>query len=111
VSQVHEWIFETLKLEEEDLRMIQIDGPKRHVYIKFNDEDKMLNVIRETEGEREYKHETGEITTVKIEPAGMGLRGIRLANLPPEVSPRIIMNVLMWYGEVKEIKDELWSRE
>lgn len=108
--QIHEWIFETLKLEEEDLMMIQIDGPKRHVYIKFNDEDKMLNVIRETEGECEYKHETGEITTVKLEPAGMGLRVIRLANLPPEVSPRIITNVFMRYGEVKEIKDELWSR-
>jgi hypothetical protein len=32
---IHEWIFETLDIAEEDLQMIQIDGPRRHVYIKF----------------------------------------------------------------------------
>jgi hypothetical protein len=31
---IHEWIFETLQLAEEDLSMI--DGPKRQVYIKLN---------------------------------------------------------------------------
>jgi hypothetical protein len=33
--QIHEWIYETMKLPETDVSMIQIDGPKRHIYIKF----------------------------------------------------------------------------
>ena len=37
--QIHEWIFESLRLPEADIRTIQIDGPRRRVYIKFNSSD------------------------------------------------------------------------
>jgi hypothetical protein len=107
---IHEWIFETLQLGEEDITMIQIDGPKRNVYIKFKNTDKLQQVLQESKGQRDYKHETGEISKVQIAPAGMGMRTIRIANLPPEVSDRSIINTLARYGEIKEIKEEQWSR-
>jgi hypothetical protein len=31
--QIHEWIHENMHLQEEDVRMIQIDGPQRKIYI------------------------------------------------------------------------------
>jgi hypothetical protein len=107
---IHEWIFETLRLEKDDIRMIQIDGPKRHVYIKFQSTDKLQQIISKTNGQQEYKHESGEISKVQIEHAGMGIRTLRIANLPPEVSNRTISNTLTKYGEIKDIREETWAR-
>jgi hypothetical protein len=109
---IHEWIFETLRLAEEDLSMIQIDGPRRHVYIKFKNSDQVGTFLNESEGQREYKHDNGVISKVKIEPAGMGIRMNRIANLPPEVNDRTIaiVTLLSRYGDVRELKEETWSQ-
>jgi len=37
---IHDWIYESLQLPELDIRIIQIDGPRRHVYIKFHSSDR-----------------------------------------------------------------------
>jgi hypothetical protein len=66
---IHEWIFETLQLAEEDMSMIQIDGPKRQVYIEFHSEDRLQIIIHAVTGQHEYKHDNGEISKVTIEPA------------------------------------------
>ena len=79
--QIHDWIYESLRLPESDIRMIQIDWPRRLVYIKFNTSDRLCSVLRETEGCVEYRHDNGEISMVHIDLAGMGVRRIRLANL------------------------------
>jgi hypothetical protein len=107
---IHEWIFETLHIAEEDLLMIQIDGPRRHVYIKYKHPEPMLTMLNEAKGGKEYRHENGEISIVHIEPAGMGMRQVRIANLPPEINNRTISSTLMKFGEIKEIKDEVWSK-
>jgi hypothetical protein len=103
---IHEWIFESLRLEVDDLFMIQVDGPKRHVCIKFKNTDKLQQILSANKAQHDFKHENGEISKVQIEHAGMGIRNIRIANLPPEVSERAIHSTLSRYGEVKEIKAE-----
>jgi hypothetical protein len=80
---IHEWIFEKLQLGEEDITMIQIDGPKRNVHIKFKNTDKLQQVLQNSKGQEDYNHKTGEISKVQIAPAGLGMRTIRIANLPP----------------------------
>jgi hypothetical protein len=40
----------------------------------------------------------------------MGVRRIRIANLPPEVPDRIIREILSTYGDVTEISEETWSK-
>jgi hypothetical protein len=99
-----------MQLEEKDLQMIQIDGSKRHVYLKFQNPDKLQAVLQETGGKRDYKPENGEISRVQIEPAGMGIRTLRIAILPPEVTDNTISSILSRYGEVKGVKEEKWSR-
>jgi len=106
---IHEWIYESLKLPETEVRMIQIDGPRRRVYIKFKNSERALSVLQETARRREFHHETGELSIVHIEWAGMGVRRIRLANLPPEVTDRTIRGALSPYGEVTEIHEDSWS--
>jgi hypothetical protein len=79
------------------------------VYIKFKNADKACTFLHESGGQKEYKHDNGMISTVKIEPAGMGIRIIRIANLPPEVNDRTIVTIFSKYGDVRELKEETWS--
>jgi hypothetical protein len=83
--------------------MVQIDGPKRHVYIKFRDNNRLLDVLHLTGGQVEYRHTKGEISIVRLETAGLRIRKVRIANLPPEVPDAVIRTVLSSYGEVQGV--------
>jgi hypothetical protein len=107
---IHEWIHEKLRLEEDEISMIQIDGPRRRVFIKFINGVRMDRLLQDTARTQEFKHDTGELSQVHISNAGMGIRKVRIANLPPEVPVRTIKDNLAEYGEVKDIKEELWKK-
>jgi hypothetical protein len=62
--------------------MVQIDGPKQQVYIKFRDDSRMQDVLHSTRRQVEYRHTNGEISMVRIETAGLGCRGVRIPKLP-----------------------------
>jgi hypothetical protein len=57
-------------LLEDDVSMIQIDGPKRRVYIKFVNDQRMTRSLQDTNGTLPYRHDTGEQSTVTLEIAG-----------------------------------------
>ena len=46
--------------------MIQIDGTKRHVYLKFVDELCIQELLQWTEGRVENRHATGEISVSEL---------------------------------------------
>jgi hypothetical protein len=108
--QIHEWIHDKLHLQEDDIPMIQIDEPRRRVFIRFVNNEWVMAVLQPLKGQMEYHHENGELSMVQVEIAGMGVRRVRVANLPPEVPDRILREALSRYGEVKRITDELWPR-
>ena len=62
--------------------MLQIDGSKRLVHINFGNNVRMQDVFHSTEGQVEYRHNNGEISTVRISTAGVGTRRVRIASLP-----------------------------
>jgi len=74
--------------------MIQIDGPRRRVFIKFANTKQSYVVILTISGKIEYGHDNGELCTVNIELAGMDIRRNRIANQPPEVPHRTIRDTL-----------------
>jgi hypothetical protein len=90
--------------------MIEIDGIKIHVFMKFVSDTYIQNILQSTTGSAEYRYVTGEISIVRLEVAGMGMRGIRLVNLPPEVTESNIRVALASYGEIVSIMDEMWSK-
>ena len=107
---IHEWIHETLCLRENEVAMIQMDGPRRHIYIKFRDTQKMQELLTLTKGQGEYRHTDSEISKGRIEAVGLSLRRVRRANLPPEVPDRALKMARGKYGEVRDIQEETWSR-
>jgi hypothetical protein len=62
---IHEWIFTTLNITEEDISVLQTDGPRRRVYIKFTTTETMTEYLQILQGIHEYRHDTGEVTQVR----------------------------------------------
>ena len=48
---------------------------------------------------------------MKVELAGMGVRRVRLAGLPPEVKESVVGDAMSKYGDVKDIQDEQWPKQ
>ena len=86
VYEMHECIHDQLQLSEQSLTAIQIHGTERHVFLKFVDDIYIQNILQCTNGSAEYRHVTGEMLTVRVEAAGIGMRCILITNLPPEVT-------------------------
>jgi hypothetical protein len=99
-----------MNLREDEVTMVQIDGAKQQVYSKVREYQIMYEIRTATQGGGKIRHSNGEISTVRIEAAGMGIIRVRLANIPPEIPDRTIQKVLEKYGEVKGIQAETWSR-
>jgi len=108
--EIHEWIHVVLRIPEQKVNMIQIDGTKRQVYIKMTDIEGVQDIIKGTGGQAEYTHTNGEISTVSVNTAGMEKRKIRIANLPPEVAEDTLRSSLAQYGKILSVKEETWAR-
>jgi len=46
---------------------------------------------------------------LRLEAAGLGMSKARIANLPPKVPDAVIRTALSSYGEVQDVKAEMWS--
>ena len=103
---IHEWLYEQLRLREDEIKMMQVDGPRRRIYIKFFTSEKMQIALRSMKGQLESRQETVEVSFVRVEIAGMGLRRVRVANSPPEVPDRVLRDTMSKYGDVKEVTEE-----
>ena len=80
------------------------------MYIKFTNFQYLQDLFHSTTGQSEYKHDNGEMSQVKIEMIGMGMRRVRLANLPPETPDETVCFAFSPYGEMKEMQLEDWSK-
>jgi hypothetical protein len=85
--------------------IIQIDGPKRHVYIKLSDPQLLTSTTRHAE----YWDTSGVISKGRIDTVRLGLRKVRIANLPHEVAERHIRMAFPKYGDVCDIQSDTWS--
>jgi hypothetical protein len=81
--EIHEWIHSQLQVSEQSVLMVQIDGTRRQVFIKFTDHTYVQDILHATNGTTEYKHLTGEIFPVRLELAGMGHVAFDWRTYPP----------------------------
>ena len=82
--QIHEWLHDTLRLNEGNIRVIQIHAPLLKVYVKFVDSERMMRVLQSIQGDIDFYHEPGEISIVTV--AGVRIRRVRVSTLHPEVT-------------------------
>jgi hypothetical protein len=73
-SEIHELIYEHVSLNDQEVTMVQIDGSKRGVYIKFRVNERTQDVVQSTGGQLEYRRTNGELSTVRINTAGRDCR-------------------------------------
>ena len=108
--EIHEWINDQLLVREDTVSMIQIDGPKRQVFIKFLNLMYAQEVLNATSGQAKYKHTNREISIVQVDMAGIGTKRVRIVNLPPETKEKKIRTPLSQYGEIRDFQYEKWSK-
>jgi len=108
---IHDWIQQVLSITEQTVSMIQIDGIKRQVFIKLINNAYVQALLRETNGQAEYKHHNGVLSIVNIAIAGMGTKRVRITNLPPEVKEHSIRTALTPFGTVLAVIEELWPKK
>jgi len=48
LDHIHEWIYETLRLGEDEISMIQIDGQRSRAFIKFTNGVHMQRLLRDS---------------------------------------------------------------
>ena len=106
--QIHEWLYDTSLIREDDVHVIQIDGPLRKVYLNFVSSEKIKYILKQINDDLSFRHVSGDISRVKVENAGVGIR-IRASTLPPEVTEPQMKHVLSTYGDIKQIQDDVWS--
>jgi hypothetical protein len=70
----------------------------------------MQEILTAPNTPRKFRHTNGEISKVWPEAAGLGIRRVRIANLPPEIPDRTVRMGLGRYGVVREVQEENWSR-
>jgi hypothetical protein len=86
--------------------MVQTDGTRRQIFIKFTELHFVHDILNATNGVTVCKHTTGEISPVRLMIAGMETKRIQLAKLHPELPNTTILNALSQYGYVQSIQDE-----
>ena len=64
--EIHEWIHNTIRIPEQTVTRIQIDGTRRQVFIKLIANEYVQSLLRETGGVPKDKHQNGEMSTVAI---------------------------------------------
>jgi hypothetical protein len=96
---------------DDDVVMVQTDGPDRCVYIKFVSNDKMTIHLQRILGRHEYKHPTGEITHIEVRQTGLDCRSVQVTGLPLEVPYSAIVAVMTRYGDIQSITGEMWTSE
>jgi hypothetical protein len=58
--EIHEWTDTHLQVTELSVLMIQIDGTRRQVFVKFTEPNFVHEILKRTNGQTEYKHTTGK---------------------------------------------------
>jgi len=74
-----------------------LDGARAQVNIKYRDSTREEEFqLAYASLQVEYKHFRGEVIQIRITVTGLGMRRVRLAKLPPDVSEEIIQYVMMF---------------
>ena len=77
---------------------------------KITSNERMQAILHTLQCQLQYHHHNDELSLVHIKIVGMGVKRVRMANLPSEEPDRTIRDVFSNYGDVKRITEEIMSK-
>ena len=106
--EVHDWLFNVIKIQEDQVEAVQLDGIKNSVFVKFVTEGQMDRVLLKGP-QIIFKTNTGLEIKVQIMKSDSLEKIVRVMNLPLEIPNNIISDYFNEYGNVVKVEDEVWS--
>ncbi|KAE8737538.1 hypothetical protein FOCC_FOCC016998 [Frankliniella occidentalis] len=94
------WMKEELDVGVSELVSVEHEFGSRRVHFKLKDSKKVEELVMEDGGERLFRYEDGSTKKVTLSCAGMGLRYVRVRNLPLEAGEEELNKILSEYGRV-----------
>ena len=105
--QVHNFLFNELKLHFHELITIELEPGVKKFYFKLNDQQRFRQIL--DLGSARFVHDDGETSQVLLTDAGSpGYRVLRLFRLPLELPDADVTAALAPYGRVIEVAYEKW---
>lgn len=107
--EVELFLRDELHLDPQEIIGIQFSIAASVVYVKMINEEACTKVITGTTGRLQFRHSDGHIGDVTIDHAGLGMRTLRVFELPFEVPADSVTSALKPYGNIISHVAEKWQ--
>lgn len=104
------WMLSELKLSVSDLVSVEHEHGSRRVYMRMKCSEKLAEVVSVNAGERKFKMDDGRVAAVTLSGGGLGVKWIKVRNLPTEMEPGKLREELSRYGKVFEVVYEKYGQ-
>lgn len=102
------WFEEKVKIRGDDIDGVHLSFVQNAVYLKFKDPAKCRAVIDACGGKIKFNHSDGNVSEVQVSQAGLGIRTVRVFELPFEIPAEEIDAAFQPYGTVISNEEEKW---
>ena len=106
---IHRWMDETLRIQDDHLEALQLVGKQNAVYIKLKNKVIFEQLLNKHRGNNKFMLDDNVETVVTISDAKAEYTHVRVFNLPPELENDHISYKLQSYGIIQKIENEYWS--
>lgn len=103
------WLSEKVRITQDDIEGVHLSFVQCAMYVKLKDPT-MCNIIVDRIGDRiKFNHSDGHVSDVLVCHAGLGIRTVRVFELPFEVPAEAIDDAFKPYGRVISNVAEKWA--
>lgn len=109
--EIHNWIVDVIGITTDQVHTAYYDTDVCCFFVKLLNPVLLDKILMKFGGEATFRHRDSSVSTVLIYNAEVDYKNVRVFNLPPEVENCYLKEVLTSYGDVKSIRNELWSKQ
>ena len=99
---IHRWMDETLRIQDDHLEALQLVGKQNAVYIKLKNKVIFEQLLNKHRGNNKFMLDDNVETVVTISDAKAEYTHVRVFNLPPELENDHISYKLQSYGIIQK---------
>lgn len=107
--EVHDWLVDVVGITSDQCHTAYYDLEQYCFFVKLMNPLMMDRILMKFPQGIEFRHSDKSVSTVYVYPADAEFKTVRVYNLPPEVENCLLKEVLSQFGQVKSIKNEMWS--